>query len=127
MAVGRLATHIATLLLGKHKPVYNPSLDCGDNVLVTNARQVQFTGKKWRQKHYRWHTGYPGGLKVYPASRMRDEHPERVLWKAVYGMLPKVRWMFCFLFFFYIFFFSRFSLLLHMLMNVLFMLHLCLH
>jgi ribosomal protein L13 len=90
MVVGRAAAHIASLLTGKHKPIYNPAVECGDNVLVTNAERIKFTGKKFDQKHYRWHTGYPGGLQVYPVRRMYERHPQRVLWKAVYGMLPKV-------------------------------------
>jgi len=58
-----LPTRIARILIGKHKPIYDPSTDCGDNVLVVNARFVHFTGEKWKKKLYRWHTGYPGGLK----------------------------------------------------------------
>jgi len=91
MVVGRLAEKIATLLQGKYKPVYNPSVDCGDFVVVTNVDQIQFTGNKWRQKLYRWHTGYPGGLKEVPAFRMHERKPERVLEHAVSGMLPKNR------------------------------------
>jgi len=87
--VGRLASQIAKLLIGKHKPIYDPSVDCGDNVVITNAKEVTFTRNNWNRKLYRWHTGYPGGLKQMPAWRMRELHPERILGKAVWGMLPK--------------------------------------
>lgn len=91
MVVGRLADKVSTLLQGKYKPVSNGSLDVGDYVVVTNVDKVQFTGKKWRQKLYRWHTGYPGGLKEVPAWRMHERRPERVVEAAVSGMLPKNR------------------------------------
>eukprot|EP01094_Clydonella_sp_ATCC50884_P005162 TRINITY_DN14124_c0_g1_i1.p2 TRINITY_DN14124_c0_g1~~TRINITY_DN14124_c0_g1_i1.p2 ORF type:complete len:219 (-),score=54.73 TRINITY_DN14124_c0_g1_i1:108-764(-) len=91
MVVGRLADKVATLLQGKYKPVVNKSVDTGDFVVVTNVDKVQFTGNKWRQKLYRWHTGYPGGLKEVPAWRMHERRPERVIEAAVSGMLPKNR------------------------------------
>jgi len=87
--VGRLACRIATILMGKHKPTYRQSCDLGDHVVVTNANKVVFTGKKWNQKYYRWHTGYPGGLKEVLAKKWLENYPERILRKAVYGMLPK--------------------------------------
>ncbi len=89
--VGRLATRIATILMGKHKPTYTPHLDCGDFVVVTHCEKVAFTGKKWRQKVYRRHTGHIGGLVTESAFSMREHHPDRVLQKAVQRMLPKTK------------------------------------
>lgn len=89
--VGRLATQIAKLLTGKHKPTYVPHIDSGDRVVVVNARDIVFTGKKRTQKLYRWHTGYPGGLKQLTARQVFERAPERVLTAAVSGMLPKNR------------------------------------
>jgi len=89
MVVGRLATEIAAILRGKNKPIYTPNVDHGDHVVVINAKDVVFTGKKETQKLYRWHTGYPGGLKSRTASEMLRRNPTEVLRKAVYGMLPK--------------------------------------
>jgi large subunit ribosomal protein L13 len=71
--VGKLAARVAVIISGKHKPVYNPGVDCGDNVVVTNVRDVRFSGKKLYQKHYRWHTQWMGGLTLYPAQRMMAE------------------------------------------------------
>ena len=87
--VGRMAGHIAKLLQGKHRPSYSPWIDGGDCVVVLNARYLQFTGKKWQQKLYRYHTGYPGGLKEIPAERWRLTHPDRILRHAVAGMIKK--------------------------------------
>jgi len=87
--VGRLATQISFLLQGKYKPIYNPAVDCGDYVVVVNASEIEFTGRKWDRKYYRWHSGYPGGLKEVKAKDMWDRHPERILEHAVFGMLPK--------------------------------------
>ncbi len=87
--VGRLATEIATVLRGKNKPTYTPSTDCGDFIVVTNAEKVQFTGSKWDNKNYHWHTGYIGGLKTRTAREQLEKHPELILEKAVKGMLPK--------------------------------------
>ena len=87
--VGRLAARIATVIRGKHKPTYSPNVDCGDYVVVINAKEVVFTGKKMDQKLYRWHTGYPGGLKQRTAKEMMARRPEEILRKAVKGMLPK--------------------------------------
>jgi large subunit ribosomal protein L13 len=71
--VGKLAARVATIIVGKHKPIFNPGVDCGDNVVVTNAKHVAFSGKKVEQKHYRWHTQYMGGLKVVPVKKILDE------------------------------------------------------
>jgi large subunit ribosomal protein L13 len=89
--LGRLATRIATILRGKHKPIYAPHLDVGDHVIVINAEKVHLTGKKLRDKQYRWHTGYIGGLREVSAETMLRTHPERVIEWAVQGMLPKNR------------------------------------
>jgi large subunit ribosomal protein L13 len=89
--VGRLATEIVTLLTGKHKPTYLPHIDSGDHVIVTNARHVVFTGAKVTDKIYRWHTGFPGGLKKKSVKETFDTKPTDVLFKAVNGMLPKNR------------------------------------
>lgn len=86
--VGRLATHIASILRGKHKPEFTPHIDTGDFVVVINADKVQFTGKKLQDKKYYRHSGYPGGLKETTAQDMLNKHPERVLYYAVRGMLP---------------------------------------
>lgn len=87
--VGRMAGRIAFLLSGKHKPTVTPWLDGGDAVVVLNAKYLRFTGNKWTQKLYRYHTGYPGGLKEIPAERWRHTHPERILRHAVAGMIRK--------------------------------------
>lgn len=89
--LGRLATQIATLLRGKHKPTFTPYLDGGDFVVVVNAEKVVVTGRKADQKMYYRHSGYPGGFKAIPYRRMLAEHPERILRFAVKGMLPKTR------------------------------------
>ena len=88
-SLGRVATEVATLLRGKHKPVFTPSIDTGDYVIVINAEKVKLTGNKRDQKLYRYHTGYPGGLKSVPYTRMMDEKPEKAMELAVKGMLPK--------------------------------------
>lgn len=85
--VGRLATTIAPILKGKHKPTYRPNGDCGDFVVIVNADKVHLSGKKWSDKLYRWHTGYPGGLKERPAKDMLERKPEFILKKAILGML----------------------------------------
>ncbi|HPX93105.1 MAG TPA: 50S ribosomal protein L13 [Bacillota bacterium] len=87
--LGRLATGIAAILRGKNKAEYTPHMDMGDFVVVVNAEKIVLTGKKEEQKLYRRHTGYPGGLREIPYERMMEKHPERVLEKAVRGMLPK--------------------------------------
>ena len=87
--LGRVATEIARILRGKHKPIFTPFLDCGDHVVVVNAEKIVLTGEKWNDKIYYRHTGYPGGLKEVRARRLLREHPTRLLEKAVRGMLPK--------------------------------------
>lgn len=87
--LGRLATKIATILRGKHRPTYTPSLDTGDFVVVVNAEKVHFTGKKLTDKIYYHHSQYPNGLKSVPLEKIMAECPEEALKKAVYGMLPK--------------------------------------
>jgi large subunit ribosomal protein L13 len=87
--LGRLSTFVATVLMGKHRPTYTPFIDTGDFVVVINAEKVRLTGKKLENKMYRWHTGYPGGLKQVPAGRMLKSHPERLIEWSVKGMLPK--------------------------------------
>ena len=89
--LGRLSTFIARAIQGKHRPEYTPFADTGDFVVVVNAGKVHLTGRKLDQKMYRWHTGYPGGLKQVPAGRMLKEKPARVIAWAVRGMLPKGR------------------------------------
>ncbi|MHC4872088.1 MAG: 50S ribosomal protein L13 [Planctomycetota bacterium] len=89
--VGRVATKIATILMGKHKPMYTPHVDTGDFVVVTNAEKVCFTGNKWTQKNYYYHTEHPGGLVGTTAEKMLEKHPERIIEKAVTRMLPKTK------------------------------------
>ncbi len=89
--LGRLATRIAGVLRGKHKPTYTPHLDMGDCVVVTNAEKVVSTGQKEAQKIYWHHTGYPGGQKTKTLRAMRRTHPERIIKSAVKGMLPHNR------------------------------------
>jgi large subunit ribosomal protein L13 len=89
--LGRLATVVATYLLGKHKVTYSPHLDCGDNVVVINAEKVNVTGNKTEDKKYYRHSGYPGGIKETNFAAMRDNNPALIIEKAVTGMLPKNR------------------------------------
>jgi large subunit ribosomal protein L13 len=89
--LGRLATRIASILRGKHKPTFTPHLDVGDHVVVLNAEKVHLSGRKLQNKQYRWHTGYIGGLREVSAEKMLKTHPERVIEWAVQGMLPKNR------------------------------------
>jgi len=89
--LGRVATQIATLLRGKHKPAFSPSLDVGDYVIVINAERVAVTGKKREQKMYYRHSGYPGGLRQMAFKDLIERYPERAIEKAVRGMLPKNR------------------------------------
>jgi large subunit ribosomal protein L13 len=88
--VGRLASDIATVLMGKHRPTYTPHVDTGDFVVVVNAGKVVFTGKKWQQKTYTWFTGYPG-LRSETAEQRFQKHPDQILRDAVRRMLPKNR------------------------------------
>jgi len=87
--LGRLSTEIATRLRGKHKPIYTPHVDCGDFIIVVNAEKVKVTGNKATQKVYRHHTGYMGGLRERSYKEMLEKQPERIIEKAVKGMLPK--------------------------------------
>lgn len=87
--LGRLSTEIARRLRGKHKPIYTPHVDCGDYIIVINAEKVKLTGNKENQKVYRHHTGYMGGLRERSYKEMLAKHPERIIEKAVKGMLPK--------------------------------------
>ena len=87
--LGRLATEVATLLRGKHKPQFTPHVDTGDFVVVINAEKIGLTGKKMAQKKYYRHSGHPGGLKVTTAQEMLKKHPTRVIMAAVKGKLPK--------------------------------------
>lgn len=87
--LGRLASEVAKVLRGKHKPTYTPHVDTGDHVIIINAEKIKLTGKKLDQKFYRHHTGYPGGLKEISYRELLDKKPERLLELAVKGMLPK--------------------------------------
>jgi len=87
--LGRLATKVARILIGKDKPSFTPYLDSGDHVVIINADKVRMTGNKLEQKVYYSHSGYPGGLKAVPAKRVRESRPEWVIREAVLGMLPK--------------------------------------
>ena len=89
--LGRLSTFVARMLMGKHTPRYEPHADRGDFVVVINAGKVRLTGRKGERKLYRWHTGYPGGLKQIAAGKLLRDRPERVVEWAVQGMLPKTR------------------------------------
>jgi large subunit ribosomal protein L13 len=87
--LGRLASQIAHLLRGKHKPMFSPHMDVGDYVIVINCDKVRVTGRKLDQKNYYWHSGYPGGLRSRTLREQMDRYPERVIEAAVRGMLPK--------------------------------------
>jgi large subunit ribosomal protein L13 len=89
--LGRLATQIAGLLMGKHKPIFSPHLDTGDYVVVVNADKVRVTGNKAKQKLYYRHTGYPGGLKSVTLERLMETSPTKVIEHAVKGMIPHTR------------------------------------
>jgi large subunit ribosomal protein L13 len=89
--LGRLASRVATILRGKHKPMFAPHVDTGDHVIVVNAERVRLTGRKLTDKTYRWHTGYIGGLREVRADTMLKAQPERMIEWAVQGMLPKNR------------------------------------
>ncbi len=89
--LGRLATEVARILRGKHKPIYTPHVDTGDFVIIVNAEKIRVTGKRLDQKMYYRHSGYMGGLKETSLRTMLDKHPERVLQLAVKGMMPKNR------------------------------------
>lgn len=87
--LGRLASEVAALLRGKHKPTYTPHVDTGDHVIIINAEKIELSGKKETEKIYYRHSNYPGGLKQQTAAELRQKHPERLIEYAVRGMLPK--------------------------------------
>jgi large subunit ribosomal protein L13 len=87
--LGRLASRVAILLRGKHKPNFTPHVDCGDNVIIINAEKINLTGNKWEDKTYVRHTGYPGGQRTLSANEMFAKDPARLVEKSVKGMLPK--------------------------------------
>jgi large subunit ribosomal protein L13 len=88
-SLGRLASKVAKLLRGKHKPSFTPHVDCGDNVIVINSEKINLTGNKWNDKTYIRHTGYPGGQRSLTATELFGKDPARVVEKSVKGMLPK--------------------------------------
>lgn len=87
--LGRLSSIVAKLLRGKYKPNFTPHVDCGDNVIITNAEKINLTGKKWDSKEYIRHTGYPGGQRSLTATELFNKAPERLIENSVKGMLPK--------------------------------------
>lgn len=90
LVLGRMASITARYLRGKHKPMFTPNIDCGDNIIIINADKVELTGKKKANKRYYWHTGYPGGIKERTASKvLAGEHPQRVVIKAVERMISR--------------------------------------
>lgn len=91
LVVGRLCSKVAKVLRGKHKPSFTPHVDCGDNVIIINAEKIRFTGSKMSDKVYMRHTGYPGGQRTQNPEELLAKYPERVVEKAVKGMLPKNR------------------------------------
>ena len=92
LVLGRLASQVAKILRGKHKPSFTPHIDCGDNVIIVNAEKVKLTGNKLAQKTYYWHTGYPGGVKQRTAGALLEgAHPERVVEKAIERMVSRGR------------------------------------
>lgn len=89
--LGRLATEVASVLRGKHNPLYTPHVDCGDYVIVVNASEIVLTGNKWNDKLYYRHSGYPGGLRSRTAKEVMAKFPERMVESAIKGMLPKTK------------------------------------
>jgi large subunit ribosomal protein L13 len=89
--LGRVASEVARILMGKNKPIYTPFLDTGDHVVIINAEKIRLTGRKEEQKVYRRHTGYPGGLVETSVKKVRANHPTRIVEDAVAGMLPKTK------------------------------------
>jgi len=87
--LGRMASKVAKLLRGKHKPNFTPHVDCGDNVIVINAEKINLTGNKWTDKSYIRHTGYPGGQRSLTATELFSKDPARLVEKSIKGMLPK--------------------------------------
>lgn len=91
MVLGRIASEVAKIIRGKHKPGYTPNVDCGDNVIVINSDKVRLTGKKWTDKKYIRHTGYPGGQRTETAIEVKNKTSRLLVERAVKGMLPKNR------------------------------------
>jgi large subunit ribosomal protein L13 len=91
LVLGRMASKVAMVLRGKHKASYTPHVDCGDNVIIINAEKIVLTGKKMTDKLYVRHSGYPGGQTFQAADDLMKKHPERIVEKAIKGMLPKNR------------------------------------
>ena len=89
--LGRMASKVAYLLRGKHKPSFTPHVDCGDNVVIINAEKIVLSGNKWSDKTYLRYTGYPGGQRATTVKQLLDKNPEGILEKAIKGMLPKNR------------------------------------
>jgi len=89
--LGRLASNIARIIRGKHKPNFTPHVDCGDNVIVINAEKIKLTGNKWTDKTYISHTGYPGGQRTTTPKQLLEKTPAKLVERAVRGMLPKNR------------------------------------
>ncbi len=91
LVLGRLAVRLATILQGKHRPIYTPHIDTGDFVVIVNAEKIRLTGRKSEQKTYRYYTGWPSGLREVPYARMHERKPTEVIREAVRRMLPKSR------------------------------------
>lgn len=91
LVLGRMASEVAKMIRGKHKPGYTPHMDCGDNVIVVNAEKIKLTGKKMTDKVYVRHTGYPGGQRFTTPKELMDKNPAIIVEKAIRGMLPKNR------------------------------------
>ena len=91
LTLGRLATQVAILLKGKHKPTYTPHVNCGDNVIVINANKIKLTGNKWDDKLYRKHSEYTGGLRTLTAKEVMTKYPTRMVEEAICGMLPHTK------------------------------------
>lgn len=91
LTLGRLATQVASLLKGKHKPIYTPHVNCGDNVIVINADKIKLTGNKWQDKLYRNHSEYNGGLRTLTAEEVMTKYPTRMVEYAICGMLPHTK------------------------------------
>ena len=91
LTLGRLATQVAILLRGKHKPTYTSHVNCGDNVIVINADKIKLTGNKWDDKLYRKHSEYTGGLRTLTAKEVMTKYPTRMVEEAIYGMLPHTK------------------------------------
>jgi ribosomal protein L13, bacterial type len=89
--LGRLSTKIACIIMGKHKPFFSPHINCGDNVIVINSSKIKLSGKKWNNKKYIFHTGYPGGQKIISIQNLFEKDSRSIIYKSVKGMLPKNR------------------------------------